>query len=117
MTNLRVAHLGPIPYRDGLALQEGLVRARAEGRTGDWLLYPDHPPVLTVGRNPSPGPRDSLMQSREDVERTTIQRALMNCGYTRARAANALGISRVTLYKKMKKYGLMEAVAERAQAV
>jgi len=55
VTNLRVAHLGPIPYRDGLALQEGLVRARAEGRTGDWLLYPDHPPVLTIGRNPSPG--------------------------------------------------------------
>jgi transcriptional regulator of acetoin/glycerol metabolism len=28
-------------------------------------------------------------------------------GYSRARAADALGISRVTLYKKMKKYGLM----------
>jgi lipoate-protein ligase B len=27
-----------------------LVRARAAGETGDWLLYPDHPPVLTLGR-------------------------------------------------------------------
>ena len=53
MTTLSVAHLGPTAYRDGLALQEGLVRARAEGRTGDWLLYPDHPPVLTVGRGGS----------------------------------------------------------------
>ena len=53
MTTLSVAHLGPTAYRDGLALQEGLVRARAEGRTGDWLLYPDHPPVLTVGRSGS----------------------------------------------------------------
>jgi lipoyl(octanoyl) transferase len=26
------------------------VRARAAGTTGDWLLYPDHPPVLTLGR-------------------------------------------------------------------
>ena len=52
---LSVAHLGPTPYRDGLAIQEGLVAARAAGRTGDWLLYPDHPPVLTVGRNPSEG--------------------------------------------------------------
>ena len=52
---LSVSHLGPTPYRDGLALQEELVRARAAGSTGDWLLYPDHPPVLTVGRNPSEG--------------------------------------------------------------
>ncbi len=55
MTTLSVAHLGPTPYREGLALQEGLVRARAAGRTGDWLLYPDHPPVLTVGRSGDPG--------------------------------------------------------------
>jgi lipoate-protein ligase B len=52
---LSIAHLGFTPYRDGLAIQEGLVAARAAGRTGDWLLYPDHPPVLTVGRNPSEG--------------------------------------------------------------
>jgi lipoate-protein ligase B len=52
---LSVSHLGPTLYRDGLALQEDLVRARAAGETGDWLLYPDHPPVLTVGRNPSDG--------------------------------------------------------------
>ncbi len=38
-----------------------------------------------------------------------IQRAQANNGYSRARAATALGISRVTLYKKMKKYGLMRA--------
>ena len=50
MSTLSVAHLGPVAYRDGLDLQSGLVRARAEGLTGDWLLYPDHPPVLTVGR-------------------------------------------------------------------
>lgn len=55
MNPLHVAHLGPTPYRDGLALQEGLVKARVAGETGDWLIYPDHPPVLTVGRSPSPG--------------------------------------------------------------
>jgi DNA-binding NtrC family response regulator len=58
-----------------------------------------------------------LLQNREEVERSAIQRALMNCGYTRARAASALGISRVTLYKKMKKYGLMESTAHHAEAV
>ena len=53
--NLSVCHLGETPYRRALALQESLVEARAAGATGDWLLYPDHPPVLTVGRSGSPG--------------------------------------------------------------
>jgi lipoyl(octanoyl) transferase len=52
---LRVTHLGSTPYRQGLALQEGLVKARAAGETGDWLLYPDHPPVLTFGRGSAAG--------------------------------------------------------------
>ncbi|HEV2104554.1 MAG TPA: lipoyl(octanoyl) transferase LipB [Candidatus Eisenbacteria bacterium] len=55
MNTLTVCALGPTPYREGLALQDALVRARADGRTGDWLLYPDHEPVLTVGRRPSAG--------------------------------------------------------------
>ena len=52
---LHVCALGPTRYRDGLALMDGLVAARAAGETGDWLLYPDHEPVLTVGRSPSQG--------------------------------------------------------------
>lgn len=52
---LTVCALGATPYREGLALQDALVRARAAGETGDWLLYPDHPSVLTVGRSPSEG--------------------------------------------------------------
>jgi len=50
---------------------------------------------------------DSLHHQRDLIERNVIQRALVNNGYSRARAADLLGISRVTLYKKMKKYGLM----------
>lgn len=52
--DLTVCALGATPYREGLALQDALVGARAAGETGDWLLYPDHPGVLTIGRNPSP---------------------------------------------------------------
>jgi lipoate-protein ligase B len=51
---LSVIHLGATDYRDGLALQEALVAARAAGETGDWLLYPDHAPVLTMGRGSDP---------------------------------------------------------------
>jgi DNA-binding NtrC family response regulator len=54
-----------------------------------------------------PGSADTLVHNREMLERNVIQRILEKNGYSRARAATALGISRVTLYKKMKKYGLM----------
>ncbi len=55
MDTLNVCELGPVRYRDGLVLMDALVAARAAGETGDWLLYPDHEPVLTVGRAPSEG--------------------------------------------------------------
>ncbi|MBI5710815.1 MAG: lipoyl(octanoyl) transferase LipB [Candidatus Eisenbacteria bacterium] len=55
MSALAACALGATSYRDGLRLQEALVNARAAGRTGDWLLFPDHPPVLTVGRGGSEG--------------------------------------------------------------
>jgi two-component system, NtrC family, response regulator HydG len=59
---------------------------------------------------------ESLHHQRDVIERNVIQRALANHGYSRARAAGALGISRVTLYKKMKKYGLMTIPLHPAQA-
>lgn len=70
MTTLSVAHLGETTYREGLALQEALVRARAERRTGDWLLYPDHPPVLTVGRS---GSGESLKADPETLRNLGIE--------------------------------------------
>lgn len=47
-----------------------------------------------------------LFENREAAERNAIQRALENAGYNRTMAARALGVSRVTLHKKMNKYGL-----------
>lgn len=67
---LTVCALGPTPYGVGMALQEGLVAARAAGETGDWLLYPDHPRVLTIGRNPSAG---SLRLDRAALERRGLE--------------------------------------------
>lgn len=48
----------------------------------------------------------TLKQSRESTERANILRALEKAGQSRTRAAQLLGVSRVTLYKKMKKYAL-----------
>ena len=67
---LTACPLGPTSYRDGLAIQEGLVRARAAGETGDWLLFPDHPPVLTVGRG---GSAASLKAAPEALARLGIE--------------------------------------------
>jgi transcriptional regulator with PAS, ATPase and Fis domain len=55
---------------------------------------------------------DSLHQQRDHAERNVIHRALVSNGFNRTRAADALGISRVTLYKKMKKYGLLKESAK-----
>jgi lipoate-protein ligase B len=48
---LHAAVLGPTAFAEGVRLQDALVAARAAGETGDWLLFPDHPPVYTVGRS------------------------------------------------------------------
>jgi len=60
-------------------------------------------------------PVNSLAYNRQDVERTLIQRALVSAANSRTVAARSLGISRVTLYKKMRKYGLFDQ-AETAPA-
>lgn len=70
MDTLTVCALGPTPYGQGVALQEALVAARAAGETGDWLLYADHPPVLTVGRNPSEG---NLLLDRAELARRGLE--------------------------------------------
>ena len=76
MNKLNVCVLGPTRYRDGLALMDALVAARASGETGDWLLYPDHEPVLTVGRNPSDGNlvADAAALARAGVEVVEVPR-------------------------------------------
>jgi lipoate-protein ligase B len=76
MNSLNVCVLGPTRYRDGLALMDALVAARAAGETGDWLLYPDHEPVLTVGRNPSDGNvlADAVALARAGVEVVEVPR-------------------------------------------
>jgi DNA-binding NtrC family response regulator len=49
----------------------------------------------------------ALEQSRITAERASIVQALEANQYCRSRTAAALGISRVTLYKKMREYGLL----------
>jgi two-component system, NtrC family, response regulator HydG len=53
-------------------------------------------------------PSDTLVAGRFNYERGVIQKTLAGCKFNRSRAARVLGVSRVTLYKKMKQYGLAD---------
>src|SRR5207237_1139478 len=85
-------------------LQQAVLLSR-----GTELRLEDLPPAVRQkeAERPAPVPlADGLTLSRELHERTTIQRALQECGNRRGEAAKILGISRVALWKKMKKHGI-----------
>jgi transcriptional regulator with PAS, ATPase and Fis domain len=99
------------PWPGNIRQLENFVQQAVLVSTGPEMLVEHRPAQVRdyrpAGREAAPAPPDSLVHNREQLERNVIQRALANHGYSRSRAASALGISRVTLYKKMKKYGLM----------
>ena len=55
------------------------------------------------------GARNELEGARQNGERQRILETLREHGNNRTRTAEALGISRVALYKKLRKFGLVEA--------
>lgn len=52
-------------------------------------------------------------KSLDDVEKAHIQRVLEQCGWNQTRAAEVLGIDRVTLHHKVKRYGWSKPVETR----
>ena len=52
---LWVAHLGRVPYRDAVVIQERIRAARQAGELPDVLLMLEHPPVYSKGRRTEPG--------------------------------------------------------------
>jgi lipoate-protein ligase B len=55
MSELWVAHLGRVPYRDAVDLQERVRERRQEDEIPDALIVLEHPPVYTKGRRTRPG--------------------------------------------------------------
>src|SRR5450755_4627344 len=51
---ISVLNLGHCDYATALRLQETLVELRQQGRIPNVLLFVEHPPVITLGRNASP---------------------------------------------------------------
>lgn len=104
--------LEAFPWPGNIRQLENVVQQAVLTSTGQELLV-EHLSALVRNRNPQvstpavPGIASTLVHNRESTERTVIIRALEKAGFSRTRAAQMLGVSRVTLYKKMKKYGLL----------
>ncbi|MBI4478725.1 MAG: lipoyl(octanoyl) transferase LipB [Acidobacteria bacterium] len=58
----QVFRLGRVPYRDAWALQQQWAELRRAGEIPDRLLFVEHPPVITLGRNAR---REHLLSSSE----------------------------------------------------
>jgi transcriptional regulator with PAS, ATPase and Fis domain len=67
---------------------------------------PAGPPISPSSRSPVPEP--TLAKAMEEAEILRITEALEKHNNNRLRAAAELGISRMALYKKLHKYGLLE---------
>src|SRR5262249_45223506 len=66
----------------------------------------DLPPHVGAGVVPGPAPALEAEQTLAEAERTHIIRTLERCGGNHSRAAEALGIGRTTLWRKLKDYGI-----------
>jgi transcriptional regulator with PAS, ATPase and Fis domain len=99
------------PWPGNLRQLENIVQQAVLVSRGSQLLF-EHLPqqvrdhATAVRPAPPPAFPGTLAHDRELRESEPIRRALADNGYRRTRAADALGISRVTLYRKLKKYDL-----------
>lgn len=73
---------------------------------GHWIMPSDLFPERSDGADAVSNWIASLGAAREDAEKRHIQRALAMTGGAILPAAKALGVSRTTLWEKMKRYGL-----------
>jgi two-component system response regulator HydG len=92
------------------AVERGVVLARSE-----WLGEDDLALTLPGGAPPAsaepPGEQALSVEgtSLEELERAAILKTLEDAGGNKSEAARRLGITRRTLHKKLKQYGLMQA--------
>lgn len=66
--------LGVIPYRTAWEFQESLQSKRQEGETEDTIIFCEHPPVFTVGKQEC---SEDWLSASELIERDNIE--IVNC--------------------------------------
>jgi two-component system response regulator AtoC len=98
-------------------LENCIERAVALG-TDNLLEVADLPPAMHLGRERQTGVTDTQLSGSdlEELEKATIQRVFEQVRGDKALAGKMLGISRATLYRKLKRYRIGES-AERAMTV
>jgi lipoyl(octanoyl) transferase len=74
---INLLHLGRVPYTDGLAIQQQVIAARKQNLIADTLLFLEHPPVLTLGRNSN---RANILASDELLAQRGVELHEINRG-------------------------------------
>ncbi|MFL5411665.1 MAG: sigma-54-dependent Fis family transcriptional regulator [Myxococcales bacterium] len=94
---------GVEPEDDPPSVRSGL-RACATGDAGEARssAYPVTPPVF----DPEARKRPTLRDTVDESERQALLGALEQCGWNFVRTAEALGISRMTLYRRLARFGI-----------
>ena len=77
MKSLLITDLGMIPYAEATALQHRIAAARKTGAIDDVLLFCEHPPVITLGRN---GKRENLLASENVLKQKSVELQESNRG-------------------------------------
>ena len=67
---ISVLQLGTVDYPTGLRLQQRLVDLRKDAKIGDTLLFLEHSPVITLGRNAKAA---NIVASREELLRRGVE--------------------------------------------
>lgn len=88
-------------------LRNRVERGVALART-DWIMPADLFPEQAAVTQEQPRPFATLSEARDDAERRQIERALKETGGHMIEAARMLGISRTTLWEKMRRLGLAD---------
>jgi two-component system response regulator HydG len=84
---------------------------------GDWIDVADLPETIQAAVDvaavpAAEGEAAPLARSKWEAEAVCIMEALRRHNHSRSRAAEALGISRMTLYRKLHRYGLVNVALE-----
>jgi two-component system response regulator AtoC len=85
-------------------------------RNSDTLDVQDLPPALQVESEQVPGDGAAAPTDLEDLERITIERVFSQVNGDKVLAGKMLGISRATLYRKLKRYNIDPKPASQARA-
>jgi two-component system response regulator AtoC len=98
------AMLAQYPFPGNIRELENIIARAVALAEGTEIQLDDLPPLLAEGRClPENG-----LQSLEEIERAHIARVLRLVGGRRDKAADVLGITRSTLWRKLNKFGLTE---------